>query len=208
MRGRTGGSDQQAERYQRGPQTKQSKSISHHQPQSHFYLVIQFLYQEYIKNNKFLTFEYYNPAILVLQTVFPNNRKLPLLYIEKKYDYILYDNISLELIYFEKLYFNKRYVNDKSSTNNYIEYIFYDIKSILDNLYKDERFKKYMSAVRNIPIIKIDKYIEYLHSILSIGDNYADFIKNVYNNPFYSDLKDLFDKEFNYLKDANNFDLI
>ena len=168
----------------------------------------KFLYQEYIKNNKFLTFEYYNPTTLVLQTVFPNNRKLPLLYIEKKYDYILYDNISLELIYFEKLYFNKRYVNDKSSTNNYIEYIFYDIKSILDNLYKDERFKKYMSAVRNIPIIKIDKYIEYLHSILSIGDNYADFIKNVYNNPFYSDLKDLFDKEFNYLKDANNFDLI
>jgi hypothetical protein len=155
----------------------------------------QFIIDNYINDYLHLAVKNSQCFAICKKTKFPMT--IPFIYINYNYDYFL----TLDVCYYKKSYLFLKYTNENKND------IFKDLKDILDNFY--EKFNlDTISNIRNYPIIKIDKYIEYLHKILPNKENYKDFINNVYKQPLYKKLKPLFDKEFSYLLNAKNFDLI
>lgn len=157
--------------------------------------IFNFIKDNYINEYLHLAIRNERCFAICMKTKFPMT--IPFIYIKYNDEYLL----SLDVTYYSRNLYFKTYNND----TKYL--IFKDIKDVLDNFY--EKFKLIeISNVRNYPIIKIDKYIEYLHKILINKDVYKDFMDNVYKESLYKKLKPIFDKEFDYLLQAKNFDLI
>ena len=78
----------------------------------------------------------------------------------------------------------------------------------------------WLVEIEQIPIVNVDKYLNYIEflfinyrkydTMIECYDNniVSIFIEKVYNDGFYSDIKDKISKKFDYLIAANNFDLI
>jgi hypothetical protein len=132
-------------------------------------------------------------------------------------------NFLIFRIYFKKNFIIIKFLNKDSNSFYYNDNIstLKLIKEYLDNFYV--YLLNYISNndidLEDIPVIDIEKYLDFMEylflnykKIKILNDNYIDiityFIKNVYNNSYYSDLKEKFNKRFDHYIHAKNFDLI
>ena len=159
---------------------------------------------EYFKDNQFIKIKEYDTTITVDNIGAGDDLNI----------------IQLSLYYDNDL---KIYILNKNRTlkiDNYEDNINY-IKTYFDNFYTicSETFKYNNIFFKNIPIVNVDEFIDFIYYLVDSNDNkmlysyynndiLKHFIDEVYNNDYYLTIKDKLTNKFQHLLNAKNFDLI